>query len=546
VTVLDNRTISGNIVDLIHERIFPGTMEIGEGKILHIAENDRKYDTYILPGFIDAHVHIESSMLPPSEFARLAALHGTVSAVSDPHEIANVLGVEGVHYMIDNGNTTPFKYYFGVPSCVPATPFETAGAKIDDEDVAELLKSDETRFLSEVMNFTGVLTDDASVINKIQIARSLGRRIDGHSPGLRGEDLRKYIAVGISTDHECISVEEAREKLSYGMKIIIREGSAAKDFRNLFTLIEDFPDNCMICSDDIHPNDLVKGHINQTVKMALQMGIDRMKILRCACVNPVIHYGLDVGLLQKGNSADFIVIDDFRKFNILETHINGFCVAKDGRTLLPRLRIPVINNFHACPKNASDFSMNNEGEKIRVIEAIDGQIVTNMLTERPRCRGEAVVSDPERDILKLAVVNRYKDVSPSVAFIKGFGLKRGAIASSVAHDSHNIIAVGVDDEDLCRAVNLVIKRKGGLSVVGDGFNRVLPLPVAGIMSDKEGKQVSKNYAELEALAKKLGTPLKSPFMTLSFMALPVIPKIKLTDKGLFDGERFEFIHLFTN
>lgn len=538
------RRISGNIVDVLHSLIYPGTLEISAGRIVSIARDEKTYETFILPGLIDSHIHIESSMLVPSEFARLAVRHGTVAAVSDPHEIGNVLGIEGVDYMIDSGRTVPFKFFFGAPSCVPATPFETAGAEIGTGQVEELLKRDEIKYLSEMMNFPGVLNGDPVVMAKIGLAKRYGKPVDGHAPGLRGSELEKYVAAGISTDHETLDREEALEKLKSGMKILIREGSAAKDFDAFVSLIEDYPDRCMFCSDDRHPDDLVLGHINEMVKGALKQGIDRMKVLRCACVNPVLHYGLEVGLLQEGCLADFIEIDGFESFNVLRTFIDGEPVADKGRTLLPRVAAKTVNNFKAQKKGVSDFSIRERGERINVIEAVDGQLITNRLRVTPRVSNGNVVSDPGRDYLKIAVVNRYRDAPPAVGFVKGFGLQKGAIASSVAHDSHNIIAVGVTDEAICQAVNLVIEHQGGMSVVHDDVAGVLPLPVAGIMTNQDGFEVARQYSELGSLAKDLGSTLKAPFMTLSFMALPVIPRIKLSDKGLFDGEKFELIDLF--
>jgi len=537
-------SVSGNIVNVLENEIYPGTLRISGARIDAITRDRDPYDTFILPGLIDSHVHVESSMLVPSEFAKLASLHGTLATVSDPHEIANVMGLDGVHYMVSNGNSVPFKFFFSAPSCVPATPFETSGAAIGIREIAELLKKDEIKYLGEVMNFPGVLSDDPSVMSKIRAARAMGKKIDGHSPGLRGADARKYIEAGISTDHECITRDEALEKLRYGMKILIREGSAAKGFDDFAPLIEDYSDSCMFCSDDLHPDDLLGGHINRLVNRALAMGIDRMKVLRCACVNPVLHYGLEVGLLRQGDPADFIVIDDFNKFTVLKTVINGQIVAEKGKTGMSGVSARVINNFRAEKKGLSDFRQKAEGEKMNVIEAIDGQLVTNRLRVRPAVKNGFVISDPGRDILKIVVVNRYENRRPAIGFIRGFGLRRGALASSVAHDSHNIIAVGVEDEDLCEAVNLVIEQRGGLSAVRNGIREILPLPVAGIMTTEDGQKVARRYAELDMLAKQSGSPLRAPFMTLSFMALLVIPKIKLSDRGLFNGEKFEFMDLF--
>lgn len=536
------KTVSGNIVDLLGLRTFPGTLKISEGRIAEIIREDREFATYILPGFVDSHIHIESSMLVPSEFARLAVIHGTVAVVSDPHEIANVLGIDGIRYMIRNGRQSPLKLYFGAPSCVPATTFETSGAVIDPEQVEELLKTEEIRYLSEMMNFPGVINDDPVVGKKIEAAKKYAKPIDGHAPGLRGKDLKKYIEAGISTDHECLTKEEALEKIGLGMKIQIREGSAAKNFAELIPIIEEHAQSCMFASDDKHPDDLIKGHINELVKRALKLGYDRMKVLRCACLNPVSHYGLDIGLLQKDDRADFVVIDNFEDFNILKTYINGEKVAENGRALFARVPAKVVNNFQAKKKEVADFQLRKAGETINVIVAIDGQLITERIQVKPKIVDGYLISDTRRDILKIAVVNRYRNAPVAIGFIKGFGLREGAISTSVAHDSHNIVAVGVANEDICRAVNKVIENRGGLAVACGDLCEDLPLPVAGLMSDKDGFEVARQYNKLDSLAKGLGSKLKDAFMTLSFMALLVIPKIKLSDKGLFDGERFELIH----
>jgi len=538
--------ISGNVVDIVRRDIFPGTVEISNGRISRIIPDQKEYATYIIPGFIDAHIHIESSMLTPSEFARAAVIQGTVGAICDPHEIANVLGVDGVRYMMEDGASVPFKFFWGAPSCVPATTHETAGARIDPSQVETLLKMDKVRCLSEMMNVPGVLGNDPDVVAKINLAKSYKKVIDGHAPGLRGEALGKYIHAGISTDHECIRYSEALEKLRLGMKILIREGSAAKNFDELIPIAKEHSDSCMFCSDDKHPDDLSMGHINLMVKRAIHVGIDTIDVLRMASLNPVKHYNLDAGLLQEGDPADFLVIDDFSSLSILRTVINGRLVAEDGKTLLKDSPKKTVNNFNTREKNVHDFVLKAKDGKIHIIGAVDGQLVTNLVLEKPKVVDTHVVSDPERDILKIAVINRYKDSPPSVGFIKNFGLKKGAIGSSVAHDSHNIVSVGVDDIDICRAVNIIIENQGGISAVSGKTERILPLPIAGIMSDLSYKEVSKRYTELDRFAKELGSELMAPFMTLSFMALLVIPEIKLSDKGLFDVLNFKFIDLFSS
>lgn len=538
------KEISGNIVDLQNSSIYPGTLYISDSRIREITRDKDNYDTFIVPGLVDAHVHIESSMLVPSEFARLAVVHGTVAAVSDPHEIANVLGTGGVDYMIDNSRNVPFKFYFGAPSCVPATDFETSGAVIGADEVERLLKRDEIKYLSEVMNFPGVISKDPVLTAKIASAKKYNKQVDGHAPGLRGEALKQYIRAGITTDHESLSYEEAKEKLSLGMKILIREGSAARNLDELIGLIRHSPDQCMFCSDDKHADDLLKGHIDLHVRTALKRGYNIFDVLRCASLNPVRHYGLGVGLLQQGDYADFLVIDDLADFKILKTCINGEIVAEQGKCLIEKASSDVINRFAAHKKSPNDFQVKKSGDMINVIEVTDGLLTTGRTKELPSLNDGFVISDVSRDILKLAVVNRYIDARPSVAFVRNFGLKKGAIASSVAHDSHNVVAVGVTDEDISRAVNLVIENRGGLSVVCDSHEDALALPVAGLMSDEDGYEVAGKYAVVDRLARELGSGLRAPFMTLSFMALLVIPSLKLSDKGLFDAERFEFIGLF--
>jgi len=535
--------ISANIVDIFNGAVFPGTIEIKNGVISRIAKDGGRYDRYIMPGFIDAHVHIESSMLVPGGFARLAVRHGTVATVSDPHEIANVLGIEGVRYMIENGSSVPFKFFFGASPCVPATKFETAGAALDPGAVEALLQKKEIRYLSEMMNFPGVINNDPDVMAKIALAKRYKKPVDGHAPGLRGEGLEKYIRAGISTDHESFTYDEGKEKISLGMNILVREGSAAKNFDALSPLIAQYPSRCMLCSDDLHPDDLVGGHINRLVKRACGTGIDTMTALRCACLNPVLHYNLDVGLLREGDGADFIEVDNLSDMNVLKTYIRGMLVAENGSSLIPCAASPHVNNFSAMAKRREDFAVRSREGRINVIEAINDQVITGRIEGRLKPRNGFIASDTGQDILKLTVVNRYAEAPPAVAFVRNFGLKRGAIAASVAHDSHNIIAVGVADEDICSAVNAVIMNKGGLSVAYNNSTETLPLPVAGLMTDEDGHEVARQYSRLSDLAKQLGSSLRAPFMTLSFMALLVIPKLKLSDRGLFDGEAFTFTGL---
>ncbi|HEX8377032.1 MAG TPA: adenine deaminase [Pedobacter sp.] len=537
------KVVSGNIIDIINKRIYPGRVVITGGSIERIEECETAEDQYILPGFIDAHVHNESSMLVPSEFARMAVVHGTVATVSDPHEIANVCGMEGVRFMIENGEQVPFKFYFGAPSCVPATVFETAGAEISAAEIDELLQSDKIKYLAEMMNWPGVLFNDPLVYEKIQLAKKYNKPVDGHAPGLTGEQAAKYIAAGISTDHECFSKEEALGKLKMGMKILIREGSAAKNFDSLIDLLHDFEDDIMFCSDDKHPDSLLIGHINQLVIRALEKGIDLFKVLKAACVNPVIHYSLDCGLLRQGDAADFIVIDSLENFLVKQTYINGELVAADGKSLIEPVEAMPINNFNCLPIDITEIQVRASGSRIRVIEALNGQLITRSLIEDASIKDGFVISNQETDTLKIIVKNRYQQASPAVAFIKNFRLKNGAIASSIAHDSHNIIAVGTSDELIADAVNKIVSCKGGIVAVSAAESKLLPLPVAGIMTTQDGYEVASLYTELDLFAKKLGSNLTSPFMTLSFMALLVIPSIKLSDLGLFDAEKFEFTPL---
>lgn len=538
--------VKGNIVDIKNKRIFKGEVEYREDRIVEVREAKHNSENYILPGFIDAHIHIESSMLVPSEFAKIAVIHGTVATVSDPHEIANVLGVKGVDFMIENGKKVPLKFNFGAPSCVPATSFESAGAIINADDIKTLMENPDVKYLAEMMNYPGVLFDDKEVLAKINHAKNANKPIDGHAPGLRGNDVSKYISAGISTDHECFSFDEAKEKLEKGMKVIIREGSAAKNFEALIALLPENYQNMMFCSDDKHPDDLLMGHINQLCERAVAKGIDVFKVLQVACINPVKHYNLDVGVLQKDDFADFIVVDNLEKFNVLETYINGALVAKNGESFVKHVDFEVLNNFKTDKKKTADFRFESTSEKIRVIEALDGELVTNQIEANSLIKEGNLVSNIESDVLKMTVVNRYKNVNTSIAFIKNFRLKEGAIASSVGHDSHNIIAVGVSDEMICKAVNLIIENRGGVCAVNSTEEKIVSLPVAGIMSDKPAKEIGKQYAELDKMVKEMGSQLRAPYMSLSFMALLVIPSLKLSDKGLFDGNSFQFTSLEIN
>jgi adenine deaminase len=540
------QTIAGNIVDIHARRIFAGDVTIADGVIAAIEPSGQSSSSFLLPGFIDAHVHVESSMLVPSEFARAAVVHGTVATVSDPHEIGNVLGAAGVQYMLENGAQTPFKFYFGAPSCVPATTFETAGASISVAEVEQMLDDPRIRYLSEMMNFPGVLGGDPECLAKIRAAQVRGKRVDGHAPGLRGAEAARYVAAGMTTDHECFTKEEALDKIAAGCKIAIREGSAARNFDALWTLLNEHPGMSMLCSDDKHPDELLAGHINALVRRAVERGVDVFDALQAACVNPVEHYGLDVGLLRVGDPADFIEVNSLTEFAVKRTWIDGRLVAERGATLIPRVKPAVVNQFVRTHVQPDNFVVRFErGKRLQVIEALDGQLITRRLGTEVAVSHDRVVSDISRDILKMVVVNRYRQAPPAVAFVKNFGLRTGAMASSVAHDSHNVIAVGVSDDDLAASVNAVMDAGGGLSAVShrDGAHWVLPLPVAGLMATGTCAEVAHAYQELDAAVKSWGSQLRAPYMTLSFMALLVIPELKLSDLGLFDGAKFEFTPL---
>lgn len=545
---------SGIIVDAVSRRQFKGEITVENGKITSIKEKEHDNEQYILPGLVDAHVHIESSMTVPSVFARMAVAKGTVAVVSDPHEIANVMGEEGIDYMLEDAKKSPLKIYFGVPSCVPATPFESAGAVLDANTVDRLLAREDLYYLSEMMNFPGVIMGFPDVMAKLESAKKHGKIIDGHAPGLRGADLQKYLGAGISTDHECFEYEEAVEKIKLWMKILIREGSSARNFETLHRLIDEYPEAVMLCTDDSHPDTLIyEGHIDKLIRRGQKIGLDIYNLIRAAVFNPVEHYGLDVGLLREGDPADFIIVDDLKSFNVLSTFIGGECVYNKGNVLFPAEKIPAKNVFNRNKISIDDVKLavspaqsDKEQKKIRVIVARDGELVTGQELVLPAIENGNLVSDPSRDILKMVVLSRYADDPVQIGFIKNIGLKKGAIASSIAHDSHNIIAVGVTDEDIVEAVNRLVENKGGI-VVGTAGNLFdLPLEVAGLMSTLEGEEVASRYHLLNEEARRLGTTLNSPFMTLAFMSLLVIPELKLGDRGLFDVTKFEFVELFTD
>jgi len=539
------QTISGNIVDVVKRTVSKGIVTIENGRIKSIEPADIVDDRFIIPGLVDAHIHIESSMMLPAEFARYSVVHGTVACVCDPHEIANVCGIDGVDYMIENGKQSPMKFYFGAPSCVPSTKFETSGAELDADAVEQLLQREDISFLAEMMNFPGVIHKNKQVLLKLQAAHAAGKPVDGHAPDLTDEELVAYVGGGISTDHECMTIADAEAKIALGMKVQIREGSAAKNFDDLLSLMDKHAANIMFCSDDKHPDDLIKnGHINSLVKRAVAKGYDPIEVLRVCSFNPIQHYKLDVGLLQIGDPADFNVVNNLRDFDILSTYIAGEKVSEAGVPTYTRYNPTVlINQFNAEKITVDQLQLTPIGDNLKVILVDDGQLFTHYEWLEQKVENGNVISDIENDVLKIVVYNRYRPSEPSIGFIRNIGLKRGALASTVSHDSHNIVAVGTTDKEIVSAINQIIESKGGILACEGERTCLLPLPVGGTMSEGIGSVISKQYEEIDAMAKELGSGLKAPFMTLAFMSLLVIPKLKLSDKGLFDGSTFSFTNL---
>lgn len=535
--------ISGNIVDIHKREIYPGEIYFDGGVIREIRRIADSPTKFIIPGLIDSHIHIESSMVTPGAFATTAVRHGTTAVVSDPHEIANVLGIDGVVFMIDDAAKVPLKFFFGAPSCVPATGFETSGGTIDSDSVKKLLGKEEIKYLSEMMNFPGVVYSDPEVNRKLESARLLSKPVDGHAPGLSGEQLKIYAEAGISTDHECSSIEEAREKIALGMKILIREGSAARNLDSLKALFRERPEMLMLCSDDLHPEMLVERHINKIIAKLIFEGYDKFDVLRSASLNPVLHYGLECGLLKENDRADFVVVDNLDTMNVSESWIDGQKVFSEGKVCFEYSGSKAVNNFRCSTVTAEQIAVRNTGTKYRVIEAIEGELITKELILNTGST-EYIKSDTGNDILKIVVKDRYTDALPAIGFIKGFGLKHGALASSVAHDSHNIIAVGSDDREIAAVINELVRLKGGLAVSVNGSISSIQLDIAGIMTTRSCEDIAAEYQELNKLANAMGCPMRAPFMTLAFMALLVIPDLKIGDRGLFDVKKFCPVSLF--
>lgn len=535
--------IEGNIIDVVAERVFKGRIFYNE-RIVRIEEDDKVTSSqYILPGLVDAHVHIESSMLSPLEYSKVAIKHGVLAAVTDPHEIANVCGVEGIEFMLQNAALSPMKISTGAPSCVPATPFETSGAVIGVKEINDLFKNGKCTHLSEMMNFPGVIGKNQEVVRKLNMAHKYKLPVDGHAPLLTGLDLRRYVNAGISTDHECTTVKEAKEKIGLGMKIMLRQSSASRDFEKLMPLIESNPGDIMFCTDDCHPDELVNGYINELVKKALLANFDLWSVLKGATVNAVRHYSLGLGLLQEGDSADFIVVNNLADFNILASVLNGSLVFNGNTVDISVQTGGAINNFYQNTLSIDDLKVRNKGSWIRVIELIPDSLLTKALRWPINSIGEFIESDTKNDILKIVVLNRYSKAKPVVGFIKGFQLKKGAIAGTIAHDSHNIVAVGVSDDDLLMAIEQIQKMRGGLLVFDGVKYESLALPIAGLMSDQAAGIVAKKYKILSKKANDLGCTMHAPFMTMAFMSLLVIPELKIGDRGLFDVNRFAFVDL---
>lgn len=536
-----SRPIEGNIVDVLTGEIFPGRIGHEGGVITSVERTPGPFRSFLVPGFIDCHVHIDSSLLCPSRFAEAAVPHGTTAVVTDPHEIANVLGVPGIAWMREDAACAPFRVFFTAPSCVPATPFETSGATLGPAEVEKLLAEDDVVALGEVMNYHGAIARDPDVMAKIRAARVSGKPIDGHGPLLAGNALREYLSLGISTDHECTGAAEAFEKHDLGMRILVRDGSAAKNLAALapFARMHEF----LLVTDDILASDLLAGHLDTRLATAVSLGVEPLHALRAATIRPAEHYRLPLGAMAKGRKADAVRVADLSSFAVEEVYIGGTLVAAGGAAAFAPRPVPMPGAIRIAPKGADDFALPASGRsaKVRVIRVIPDEIVTGSETADLRVEHGRVVPDAGRDVLLISVVNRYREAPVASGFVSGFGLKTGAIASSVAHDSHNIIAVGTNPGDMAAAVGAIVRESGGLAACGGGSATVLPLPLAGLMSGDPPRDVHERLERLHAAACGMGCVLPRPFMTLSFLSLLVIPRLKIGDRGLFDADAFRFV-----
>jgi adenine deaminase len=546
---------NARLVNVFSGDIHLTNVAVHEGTVIGMGDYQAKEEVdlkgkYLVPGFFDGHVHLESSMVTPAEFARAVVPSGTTTVIIDPHEIANVMGLDGIRYMLESSQGLPLDVYIMLPSCVPATHLETSGAKLTSYDLSLLLGNERVLGLAEMMNFPGVIFEDREVLDKIRIAQ--GKRIDGHAPGLKGKDLCAYIGAGIKSDHECTTVAEAKEKLRLGMYIMVREGTAARNLEDLLPLINrDNSRKCFFVTDDRHPQDLLEeGHINSIIKKAVKLGLDPITAIQMATINAAEYFKLsNVGAVAPGYRADMVVLKDMKNFGIEKVFKNGKLVAQNGQILPRKIKeteVTIRSSMNVNWMGLEGFDIKAEADKVRVIQVVPGQIVTRKLIVSPKVEKSKVVVDIDRDILKIAVVERHlASGNVGIGLVKGFGLKKGALASSVAHDSHNIVIVGAKDEDMMTAAIEVVRMRGGQAVVKDDeVIASLALPIAGLMSNRPLEEVSDKVKKLNRTVTELGCRLKEPFMTLSFLALPTIPELKLTDKGLVDVEKFQIVPLF--
>ena len=533
--------IKSNIVNVITDEIYPAEVEIKEGHIKRVTQLNRKQDTTMIPGLIDSHIHIESSMLVPTRFAQTALKHGTTSVITDPHEIANVMGIEGINYMINDSKNTPLNFYFTVPSCVPSTKYETNGATLDSKITDELLSQKDFIGLSEVMDYHAVLNDEEEITKKIESAKKYNKTIDGHAPLLRSTKLQKYISAGITTDHESVTKEEVIEKKRLGMKIMIREGSESKTLKDFINLKPDF-----IVTDDLKAEELVKGHLNTIIEKAVKLGYDIQEILKLVTINPAQHYQLNTGSITPGRKADLVILDNLEDFNIKEVISSGIRAYKNNKLLINPQPQPLTTKINVKNKTAEDFEIlthnkNTTKALVNIIKVTDNQIVTDNITREVKVKDGKIQTNTKDDTLKISVVERYGHTTTYTALITGFGLTDGAISSSVAHDSHNIITIGTNSQLMAKATNEVIDNNGGLAAVNNNQTISLKLEVAGLMTKDNAEKVAQKSSQINEYTKTLGSKLTNPFSTLSFMALPVVPALKITDKGLFNVDENKFI-----